>query len=728
VAVVAPRCDLWSCAPVRGPTPSDPSASVERVLHPTNPLAAPSTLPHGLPPFDGLRTEHLLPALREGMAQQRAEVEAVATDPSPATFANTVEALERSGELLVRASNTFHALVSACSTPELRAVEAEVAPELAAHCDAVLLDPRLFARLDAVHTAATRGEEPLDAEQRAVLDRWRRDCERAGAALDDAAKDRLRALNGELSRLTTEFGTQLLAEANRLAVHVTDEAELAGLGSGERASAAAAAAARGLQGWVLPLSLPVDQPVIASLDHRGLRERVFRASTSRGLAGEHDVRPLVSAITALRAERAGLLGAAHHAEHVIADATAPSVEAVEQLLRSVVPAATSNARGEALELAAELEASGQAPAADFAPWDWAWAAARVRARRFDLDPGELKPYFELDAVVRGVFAAATGLYGLTFTERPELPTYHPSVRTWEVFDEAGTSVGLFLGDFFARESKRGGAWMSNFVDQSALPGRDAARPVVYNVLNVPEPAAGDPALLTPDEVTTAFHEFGHALHGLLSDVRHPRLSGTSVPRDFVEYPSQVNEVWAWDPQVLAGYARHWSTGEPLPAAQVERLLAAQSYGQGFATTEIVAAMLLDQAWHQLSPGESVPAEEVEAFEARALAEAGVPADVLALVPPRYRTTCFNHVFAGGYSAGYYSYLWSEVLDADTVEWFGQNGGLRRENGAAFAREVLSRGGTVDLAEAYRAFRGRDPRVEPLLQRRGLAATGSAGRG
>nr|WP_222437155.1 M3 family metallopeptidase [Quadrisphaera sp. RL12-1S] len=702
-------------------------------MDPTNPLAAPSTLPHGLPPFDALRTEHFAPALREGMAQQRAEVEVVAADTGPVAFAGVVGALEASGELLSRAANAFYNLVSSHSDDALRAVEAELAPELTAHGDAIHLDPRLFARLTALREATAGGSPDaegtvLDDEQRAVLERWWRDLARAGAGLDEAAKARLRELNAELSRLTTQFGTELLAATNAAAVHVTDQAELAGLTPGERAAAAQAAVARGLDGWVLPLSLPTDQPVLASLDHRGLRERVFRASTTRGLGGEHDTRALLVRIAALRAERAGLLGAAHHAEHVLEEATAPSVEAVMELLTSVVPAAVSNARGEALELAEELRAVEQddddaaGAAGELRPWDWAWAAARVRARRFSLDPAELKPYFELDAVItRGVFAAATALYGLTFTERPELPTYHPDVRTWEVFDEAGASVGLFLGDFFARESKRGGAWMSNYVDQLSLPGRPATRPVVVNNLNVPRPPDGEPALLTPDEVETAFHEFGHALHGLLSDVRYPRLSGTTVPRDFVEFPSQVNEVWAWDAGLLPAYARHVETGEPLPAATVDALLASRSYGQGFATTEIVAAMLLDQAWHQLAPGESVAPGDVEAFEAAALERHGI---ALELVPPRYRSTYFNHVFSGGYSAGYYSYLWSEVLDADTVEWFTENGGMRRENGEAFAREVLSRGGTVDLAAAYRAFRGRDPRVEPLLQRRGLAATGS----
>jgi peptidyl-dipeptidase Dcp len=433
------------------------------------------------------------------------------------------------------------------------------------------------------------------------------------------------------------------------------------------------------------------------------------------------------AIAALRAERAALLGAATHADHVIADQTAGTVAAVMDVLTSLVPAAVANAEREAAELERVLVADGgELP---LRPWDWAYCAERVRAERYSLDPEELRPYFELDAVItRGVFAAAGGLYGLSFTERPELPTHHPDVRTWEVLDADGSSLGLFVGDYFARESKRGGAWMNNLVEQSRLLG---TRPVVTNTLNIARPAPGQPALLTPEEVETAFHEFGHALHGLLSDVALPRLSGTTVPRDFVEYPSQVNEVWAWDPAVLPGYAHHHATGEPLPPALVEALLASRSYGQGFATTEILAAMLLDQAWHQLPPGTSVAAEDVEAFEADALARFGIAVE---LVPPRYRSTYFNHVFSGGYSAGYYSYLWSEVLDADTVEWFAEQAGavagsegvaaagsaLRRESGEVFRRELLSRGGTVDPMAAYRAFRGREPRIDPLLARRGLA--------
>ena len=683
-------------------------------LDPSNPFAEPSALPFALPPFDRIRLEHHHPALVAGMAQQRAEVEAIATDPAEPTFENTVEALERSGQLLTRAANVFSNLTSSTSSEELRAVEAQVAPLLAAHADAILLDARLFARLDALH--ARREQLGLDPEQLRVLERHHTDHVRAGAALGDAEQARLRALNEELSRLTTAFGTHLLEESNDLAVHVLDPAELDGLSEGALASAAGAARARGLEGHLLPLALPTDQPVLASLRDRGLRERVFTASTTRGArGGEHDTRELVVAIAALRAERAALLGAASHAEHVIADSTAGSVETVMQLLTALVPSAVSNARGEEVELRAAMEADGvQGP---LQPWDWAFYSAKVREARFDLDADALRPYFALDAVLtEGIFWAAEQLYGLTFAERTDLPVYHPDVRVWEVADADGRALGLFLGDFFARESKRGGAWMSNYVDQSHLLG---TRPVVVNNLNVPAPAPGEPALLTPDEVDTAFHEFGHALHGLLSDVRYPRLSGTTVPRDFVEYPSQVNEVWAWDPAVLARYARHHATGEPLDPAVVERLRAAQSWGQGFATTEILAAMLLDQAWHQLPAGQRVAAEDVQAFEARALEGFGI---ALELVPPRYRSTYFNHVFGGGYSAGYYSYLWSEVLDADTVEWFAEHGGLQRASGEAFRRELLSRGGTVDPMTAYRAFRGAGPRIEPLLERRGL--TGS----
>jgi peptidyl-dipeptidase Dcp len=477
---------------------------------------------------------------------------------------------------------------------------------------------------------------------------------------------------------------------------------------------AAAAQSRGLDGCLITLSLPSRQPALSALTDRDLRERLHQASISRGRRGnEYDTRRALSSIVTLRAERAELLGYLNHAAFVVADQTAGSVEAVMSLLTALVEPAVQNAEAEALELTAELNADGFE--GTLQPWDWAYYAERVAQRRFARDTAALRPWFELSRVVReGVFRAAQGLYGLTFERRPELPAYHPDVEVFEVFDENGEGRGLFLADWYARDSKRGGAWMNSFVDQSHLLGD---KPVVVINLNVPRPPDGSPTLLTLDEVRTTFHEFGHVLHGLLSDVRYPRLSGTNVPRDFVEYPSQVNEMWAWRPELLATYAVHHETGERLSQTTLDGVLAAQSYGQGFATTEILAAMLLDQAWHQRPvDADPVPADQVEAFETAALAAAGI---ALAAVPPRYGSSYFAHIFAGGYSAGYYSYLWSEVLDADTEEWFDQQGGLNRVSGEKFRRELLSRGGAVDPMTAYAAVLGRPPRVEPLLERRGL---------
>ena len=705
-------------------SPQAGSVPEVELLDPSNPFAAESALPHRLPPFDAIREEHHRPALLAGMAAQRAEVEAIATAPGEPTFEGVVVALERSGALLRRVEHVLDSATSSFSTPALRALEAEVAPLLAAHADAIHLDRALFARLDAVHAARER--LGLDAEDRRLVERLHTDFVRAGAALAPEEQEQLRGLNAQLSELTTAFGTHLLEETNDLAVLVDDPAQLRGLTPAALAGAAQAARERGhAAGWLLPLVLPTAQPVLAALDDRGLRERVHRASISRGArGGEHDTRALVSRITALRARRAALLGFPHHAAHVVDDQTAGDVATVMATLTSLVPAAVANARAEAAALARVLQEAGES--SPLQPWDWAWCAARLAAGDAALDPEELRAHFELDAVVtRGVFLAASRLYGVGFTERTDLPLPHPAVRAWEVTGEDGAPLGLFLLDPYARESKRGGAWMTEYAGQSRLPGESAHRPVVTNTLNLAEPAPGEPALLSLDEVTTVFHEFGHALHGLLSNVRYPRLAGTSVPRDFVEYPSQVNEVWAWEPEVLASYARHHATGEPLPAAVGERLraradTAGPGSGQGFATMEILAAMLLDQAWHQLAPGEEVAPEEVEAFEAAALERYGIAATEDCPVPPRYRSTYFQHVFSGGYSAGYYSYLWSEVLDADTVAWFTERGGLRRENGRVFADALLSRGGAVDPMEAYVAFRGRAPEIGPLLRRRGLA--------
>ncbi|WP_219416640.1 M3 family metallopeptidase [Pseudonocardia nigra] len=668
-----------------------------------NPFLRPSSLPFEFPDFDAIREEHFLPAFTAGMAEQRAEVDAITADPGPATFENTITALERSGATLRRVSSVFFTLVGSCSTPGIREIEAEVAPQLAAHADAITLDQALFVRIEALFAA--RHDLGLDAESPRLLERRHRDAVRAGARLGAAERERLQTLNAELSALSTEFGAKLLAGANAGAVLVEDPAQLAGLSADAVSAAARAANERGHDGaHLLPLVLPTGQPVLSALTDRGLRERVHRASISRGLGGEHDTRDIALRMVTLRAERARLLGHPHHASWVVEVATAGTVEAIDAMLGKLAPVAAGNAEAEAGELS---EAAGFPIEA----WDRALYAERVRRERFDIDAEALRPYFELERVLHdGVFHAAGKLYGLRFAERHDLPRYHPDVRVFDVFDKDG-QLGLFVADFYARDSKRGGAWMNSFVQQSHLLGM---KPVVLNTLNIAKPADGEPTLLTIDNVRTLFHEFGHALHGLFSDVRYPTFSGTSVPRDFVEYPSQVNEMWLDDPEILAHYARHHETGEPLPAEMVERLAASRRFGEGFATTEYLAAALLDQAWHRLGPDDRV--EDVERFEADALAAAGVDVPT---APPRYRTTYFNHIFGSGYSAGYYSYIWSEVLDADTVEWFAENGGLRRENGDTFRRELLSRGGAVDPMEAYRAFRGRDPEIGPLLARRGL---------
>ena len=679
-----------------------------------NPFLTPSPLPFEFPDFDAIREEHFLPAFAAAMAEQRAEVEAITGDPGTATFENTIVALERSGATLRRVSTVFFTLVGSCSTPGIREIEAEVVPQLAAHADAIMLDPVLFARIEALFAA--RADLDLDAESLRLLERRHRDAVRAGARLEPAEQDRLKALNTELSALATEFGTRLLAGANAAAVLVEDAAQLDGLTADAVSAAARAAAERGHDGgYLLTLVLPTGQPALASLTDRGLRERLHEASTGRGSGGDHDTRDIVLRMVALRAERAKLLGHPHHASWVVEIGTAGTVEAIDAMLGKLAPVAVANARAEAAELsAAACPRPGCGVGHRHSPieaWDRAFYAERVRRERYDLDTDALRPYFELERVLHdGVFHAAGRLYGLRLTERHDLPRYHPDVRVFDVFDENG-QLGLFVADFYARDSKRGGAWMNSFVTQSHLLG---TKPVVLSTLNIAKPADDEPTLLTVDNVRTLFHEFGHALHGLFSDVRYPTFSGTSVPRDFVEFPSQVNEMWLEEPEILASYARHHETGEPLPAELVERLAESRRFGEGFATTEYLAATLLDQAWHRL--GTDAEVTDVERFEADALAAAGIDEPT---APPRYRTTYFNHVFGGGYSAAYYSYIWSEVLDADTVEWFTENGGLRRENGDVFRRELLSRGGAVDPMEAYRAFRGRDPELAPLLTRRGL---------
>ena len=646
------------------------------------------------------------------MAEQIAEVEAIAAFSEAPTFENTIVALERSGRLLERVAATFFALSSAHTSDGLDEIRSEVAPQLAAHNDRILLNDALFTRVATLH--ALRSALGLDAESIRLIEKYHEDFVRAGARLDEAGKQRMRQINADLASLQTRFMRNVLDEVNASAVAVDSRDALAGLPDDQVAAAAEAAAARGLDGqYVIPLLNTSGQPALASLDDRALRESITRASLARGSqGGEYDNREVITTMARLRAERAAMLGYPNHAAYILEAQTAQTVDAVNERLASLAPPAVANARREA----ADLEAMAAAEGADIelAAWDWSYYTEKVRADRFAFDASELRPYFEIDAVLeKGVFFAANRLYGLTFEERPELPTYHPDVRIWEVFDDDGSPLGLFLGDFYARPSKRGGAWMNAYVSQSHLLG---TAPVVGNHLNVPKPPEGEPTLLTFDEVETMFHEFGHALHGFFSDVRYPYFAGTSVPRDFVEYPSQVNEMWAVWPEVLENYAVHHETGEPMPRDLLDRVLATQTFNQGFATTEYLAASILDQAWHQITADEVPDAAGVEAFEAAALDAGGVALDA---VPPRYRSTYFSHIWSSGYSAGYYSYIWSEVLDADSVEWFRENGGLLRENGDHFRRTLLSRGGSVEALDLYRSFRGADPDVRPLLVRRGL---------
>ncbi|MCJ1710913.1 M3 family metallopeptidase [Clavibacter michiganensis subsp. phaseoli] len=683
---------------------------------PPNPFLEPSTLPYGMPPFADIREEHFRPAFEAGIAEHLAEVRAIAGSTEPPTFENTLVALERSGRILDRVGHVFFTLTSSDSSPFTRELEAEIAPELAAHEDAIRLDSALYARIRAVHDA--RHESGLDAESVYLVERYLAEFTIAGAGLDDDAKGLLRDLNRRLSVLTTRFESNLLEDTNDLAVVVDDVAELDGLGQGAIAAAAQAAADRGLEGkHLITLVLPTGHPYLSQLTDRGLRQRIMEASLARGSRGnEHDNRPLVLEITRLRAERAALLGFPSHAAAVTADQTARTPEAVADMLGRLAPAAARNARAEAVELQRVIDRTQEErgePSFELAAWDWAFYSEKVRTERYDVDTERMRPYLEADRVLRdGVFRAATELYGVTFTERDDIVAYHPDARVFEVRDEDGTPVGLYVLDLHTRDSKRGGAWMNPLISQSALLDTPT---VVLNNLNVPKPPAGQPTLLSYDETNTLFHEFGHALHGLFARVTYPRFAGTNVFRDFVEFPSQVNEMWMLWPEILGSYAVHHETGEPMPAELVAAVQASSAFNEGFLTSEYLGAALLDQAWHRIGVDDRI--EDVDAFQAEALAAVGL--DVPAVLP-RYASSYFQHTFAGGYDAGYYSYIWSEVLDADTVEWFHENGGLTRANGDRFRARLLGVGGSKDPLEAYRDFRGRDAVIEPLLERRGLA--------
>jgi peptidyl-dipeptidase Dcp len=685
-------------------------ASPASLLPASNPFAKESTLPLHYPAFDKIKNEDYAPAFEEGMRQHAAEIETIANNKAAPTFENTIVAMERSGKLLGRVQTVFFNLVGTNTNDTMQALDKELAPKLAAHSDAIRLNSKLYQRIKTLFDK--RAKLHLDAESKYLLERYNTDFVRAGAQLSDADKAKLKDYNAKLAALQTQFSQNVLKEANASALVVDSREELAGMSDKAIDAAAAEAKKRGLDGkFVVPVVNTTQQAPLAVLTNRATREKLLAQSLARGShGGQFDNREVVLQLAKLRAERAQLLGYPSHAAYMLEDQTAKNTEAVNKLLAEFARPAVNNAKKEAAEIQKVIDAEKGGFQASAADWDY--YSDKVRAEKYAFDQNQLRPYFEYSNVlINGVFFAANKEYGLVFKERHDLPVYNPDVRVFDVFDANGKQLAIFLHDPYARSNKRGGAWMNAYVNQNTLMGN---QPVIANHLNIPKPANGEPTLLTYDEVRTMFHEFGHALHGMFSNVKYPRFGGTRVPRDFVEFPSQVNEMWSVWPEVLANYAKHYQTGAPMPSALLDKVQASKKFNEGYRTTEYLAASMLDQSWHQLGAAQ-IPADVMK-FEASALQQAGVD---FPLVPPRYRTDYFSHVFSGGYSAGYYGYLWAEKLDADTVEWFKENGGLSRKNGDRFRKMLLSKGGTMDAMDMYRAFRGRDAQIQPLLERRGL---------
>jgi peptidyl-dipeptidase Dcp len=693
------------------PTPKTITMDSTTVSTEQNPFYTESSLYMKYPEFDKIKNKHYTPAFEKGMADHMAEIDAIAERADSPTLENTIISMEKSGALLDRVATVFFALTSANTNDEMEKIRSEMAPKLSAHSDQILLNGKLFHRVKTIYEQ--RDQLGLDAESKRLVEKYYTDFIRSGANLSSEEKESLKKINGEMAVLQTTFSQNVLKEVNALAVVVDSKDELDGLSDAAIEAAANEAKSRELDGkYVLTLRNTSGQPPMASLTNRALRERIHKTSLSRGSRGsDFDNRDILANVIKLRAEKAQLMGYDNHAAYSLENQTAQTPKAVNERLSSLAPKAVANANKEATDLQKMIDAEDGS--FKLASWDWDFYTEKVRADRYNFDASQLKPYFEMDNVLQnGVFYAATQLFGITFKERFDLPVYQEDVRVFEVFNEDGSVLALFIFDGYARSSKRGGAWMNAYVGQSKLKGN---KPVIANHLNVVKPPKGEPTLMSFDEVITTFHEFGHALHGMFSDVNYPYFAGTSVPRDFVEYPSQVNEMWAIWPEVLKNYAVHHETGKPMPKELLDKVLATQKFNQGFATTEYLAASLLDQALHQLSPDQVPTGEEIIAFEADALKTAGVAMDV---IPPRYRSTYFSHII-GGYSAGYYSYIWSEVLDADTVEWFKENGGLKRENGDHFRKTLLSRGGSKDALKIFKDFRGAEPNIQPLLDRRGL---------
>ena len=692
-----------------------PSPPAARASDPASgPFAKPSGLAYEAPPFNRITDTDYRPAIERGMRQQLAEVRAIDANTAAPTFDNTIGALERSGRMLERAALPFYAVAQANSNDTLQAAETALAPKFAAHGDAINLDPKLFARVKALHDG--RAGLDLTPEQSMVLTLTYQNMVRAGAELSPADKTALSALNGQLSTLETAFQQKLLAAAKAGALVVDDKAKLAGLSDAEIASAADAAKERGLAGkYVLPLQNTTQQPSLASLSDRATREALFNASWTRAeQGGPNDTRATIAQIAMLRAQKAKLLGFDSWADYVLQDQMAKTPETALAFMRQLGRPVAAEQKREAAELQAQIRADGGD--FDLKPWDWDRYSEQLRKAKYDLNQDELKPYFEINKVLTdGVFYAANQLYGLTFKRRTDLPVYHPDVMTYEVFEEDGSPLGLMYFDYWKRDNKAGGAWMSNFVNQSKLLD---TKPVIYNVGNFTKPAAGQPALVTFDDVTTMFHEFGHALHGLFADQTYPSVSGTNVARDYVEFPSQFNEHWALDPKVLPHYAVDYRTGEVIPQALIDKIKRAGTFNTGYSFGEALTAAEMDMSWHSLPA--SAPKQDVDAFEAKALAATGLDT---ADVPPRYRSSYFLHIWGNGYSAGYYAYSWTKMLDENAFDWFQRHGGLTRANGQRFREMILSKGHTEDYAPMFRAFTGADPQVGPLLASLGLTADG-----
>jgi peptidyl-dipeptidase Dcp len=688
-----------------------PTASLD--FGPANPFYAPSTLPFQAPLFDKIQDADYQPAIEAGMAQQLAEIQAIAGNPDLPTFENTLVAMEKSGRLLDRVTSVFDTVTSANTNPALQQVQEAVAPKLAAHYDAMYLDTLLYQRVETIYQQ--RDSLKLDAESLRLVEVYHRQFVHAGANLCDADKSQLKQINEEISTLETVFRTKLLAATQDAAYPTTSKEKLAGLDSAELTAAAGAAERKEQEGWVLTLQNTTQQPYLASLKDRATRQDVFEHSWNRAeCGGANDTRATVTRLVELRAEKAKLLGFENFAAWKLVDQMAKTPAAAIGFLDALVAPAIANAAGEARDIQLLMDADNLGETLQ--PWDWDYYAKEVRKAKYDLDEAQLKPFFELNQVLlHGVFYAAEQLFGLTFKERNDVPVYHPEVRVYEVMEADGQPLALFYCDWFKRDNKNGGAWMSNLVGQSKLLG---TLPVIYNVGNFSKPAAAEPALIRFSDVTTMFHEFGHALHGMLSNVEYPSLSGTSVARDFVEFPSQFYEHWATDPAIFSNYAKHYQTGEPMPPELIAKLNQTRTFNQGYGLTEVLAAAELDMQWHTLSAGRRV--ENTGAFEKEALRKTGL---AISYVPPRYRSTYFSHIWSTGYAAGYYAYLWSEMLDEDGYQWFLEHGGLNRANGDRLRRMVLARGNSEDPGAMYKAWRGADPSVQPMLKRRGLKDSG-----